>query len=216
MASMDEVDLNTIFARRANVMSSILHFLKGPCRAAVRLAMREASCAREIGDVLRLTRAWKLFLLLPRMFLSRPPRGGLVSKTRLLERVSLFHNGQWSDLVEPSAVEAEDSPFCGVQKETSSQVGGRTPRKSRTPLCVGRRIVLREQRWPMGLRRLSTHFASDDPQNLETPCQTGLRTTCLTIQSRWTQISSLVLRARQQSICARCSRVEQTLNCDIV
>ena len=26
------------------------------------------------GDMLRLTRAWKLFLLLPRMWLSRPPR----------------------------------------------------------------------------------------------------------------------------------------------
>ena len=98
MTSLDEVDLNTIFIRRANVMRSIPHCLKGPCGAAVRLAMREASSAHETGDVLRLTRAWKLFLLLPRMFLSRPPRGGLVPKTRLMERVSLFHNGQWCDL----------------------------------------------------------------------------------------------------------------------
>ena len=85
MARVDEVDLNTI----SNVMRSITHFLKGPYRAAVRLGMREASCAHETGDVLRLTRAWKLFLLLPRMFLSRPPRGGLLPKTRLMERVSV-------------------------------------------------------------------------------------------------------------------------------
>ena len=52
MASMDEVDLNTIFSRRANVMRSIPHFLKGPYRAAVRLGMREASCAHETGDML--------------------------------------------------------------------------------------------------------------------------------------------------------------------
>ena len=46
MASMDEVDLNTIFARRANVMRSIPYFLKGPYRAG--LAMREAGGAREV------------------------------------------------------------------------------------------------------------------------------------------------------------------------
>ena len=111
MGSVDEVDLNTIFARRANVMRSISHFLKGPYRAAVRLAMREDSCG------------WKLFLLLPRMFLSRPPRGGLVLKTRLMERLSLFHNGQWSDLVERSAVDA-------------AQLGWNTAQVAHSGVCV--------------------------------------------------------------------------------
>ena len=123
MTSLDEVDLNTIFSRRANVMRSIPHFLKGPHRAAVRLAMREASSARETGDVLRLTRAWKLFLLLPRMFLSRPPRGGLVPKTRLMERVSLFHNGQWCDLVERSAVDVEMAHLAACRKRRRVKSG---------------------------------------------------------------------------------------------
>ena len=135
MANLDEVDLNTIFARRAHDMRSIPHFLKGPYRAAVRLAMREASGARETGDVLRLTRAWKLFLLLPRTFLSRPPRGGLVPKTRLLERVSLFHNGQWCDLVERSAVDAETAHFaaCRKRRRAKSEVEQRASRALR---CV--------------------------------------------------------------------------------
>ena len=68
-------------------LDSIPHVLKGPYRAAVWLALSEATVGRTSGDMLRLTRAWKLFWLLPRMWLSRPPRRGLVPKGRLLERV---------------------------------------------------------------------------------------------------------------------------------
>ena len=118
MSSLDEVQLDTIFERRAHVMRSIPHLLKGPYRAAVRLALREATVGRTTGDMLRLTRAWKLFLLLPRMWLSRPPRGGLVPKGRLLERVSLFHNGHWSELVERSVLDSRVSPSCCVPEET--------------------------------------------------------------------------------------------------
>ena len=43
-------------------------------------------------------RGWKLFLLLPRMLLFRPPRGGLIPKHRLLERFAMF-GGQWTELL---------------------------------------------------------------------------------------------------------------------
>ena len=41
-------------------------------------------------------RGWKLFLLLPRMLLHRPPRGGLISKEKLGARFQLFAQGQWA------------------------------------------------------------------------------------------------------------------------
>ena len=85
--------------------------------------------------MLRLTRAWKLFLQLPRMFLSRPPRGGLVPKTRLMERVSLFHNSQWSDLVERSAVDAETAHFAACRKGRRAK-SGVEHRASRALWCV--------------------------------------------------------------------------------
>ena len=76
--SLDEVDLVSIFNRRANVIRSIPHVLKGPYVSAVRIAIREALEARVGGNEVKLTRAWKLFLLLPRMLLFRPPRGGKI------------------------------------------------------------------------------------------------------------------------------------------
>ena len=100
--------------------------------------------------------AWKLFLLLPRMFLSRPPRGGLVLKTRLMERLILCHNGQWSDLVERSAVDAAQSGWNTAQVAHSGVCW--------TVSCQQDGKHLREQRWPLELRRLSTHFVSDDPE----------------------------------------------------
>ena len=77
---LDAVELPLMFNRRAPVMKNILHFLRGAFRNCLRLAMEEA-CQR---DPVRCERRWKLFMLLPRMLLQRPPRGGNDS-TRLGE-----------------------------------------------------------------------------------------------------------------------------------
>ena len=47
---------------------------------------------------------WKMFLLLPRVLLLRPPRGGLVPKSRLLERFSLFRDGSLGRSADQAAV----------------------------------------------------------------------------------------------------------------
>ena len=43
----------------------------------------------------RETRAWKLFLLAPRMLLTRPPRGGKVARAKLVEHCAAFARGEW-------------------------------------------------------------------------------------------------------------------------
>ena len=48
-------------------------------------------------------RGWKLFLLLPRMLLFRPPRGGNIPKQRLVERFASFSRGEWEQLLIQSA-----------------------------------------------------------------------------------------------------------------
>ena len=103
MASLDWVDLAEIFKQRARVMSTVPLFLKGAFRGAMRVALEEAQCARDRNDDNRDTRAWKLFLLLPRVLLSRPPRGGRVPRKQLEERFQKFSAGQWAELIEASA-----------------------------------------------------------------------------------------------------------------
>ena len=99
MISLDIVDLQSVFRRRACVMRNCPQFPVESYRSAMRLAMTEAELGSASGDEQRRTRAWKLFLLLPRMFLFRPPRGGLLPKSQLLERVSQFHRGSWINLL---------------------------------------------------------------------------------------------------------------------
>ena len=84
-----------MFERRAVAMRSIPFFLRRPCRNAMLLALEEI-CASE---ALRRARGWKLFLLLPRMFLHRPPRGGTMPKYKLEGRFDKFARGQWSELL---------------------------------------------------------------------------------------------------------------------
>ena len=92
LRSLDGVDLADVFTRRALVMRSVPRVLQGPYIAAVRLSLQEVS------------RAWKLFLLLPRMLLWRPPRGGLVPKRHLEGRLRLFVAGEWTELLQQGAV----------------------------------------------------------------------------------------------------------------
>ena len=49
---------------------------------------------------MRRERGWKLFLLLPRLLLFRPARGGLISKKKLEERFADFVRGEWLSLLE--------------------------------------------------------------------------------------------------------------------
>ena len=89
MASLDGLDLHAIFRQRAVVMRTVPTFLKGAFTAALRVAFD----------------AWKLFLLIPRMLLHRP-RGGLVPRKRLEERLRSFKAG------ELGVVGASEHPGC--------------------------------------------------------------------------------------------------------
>ena len=101
-ASLDLVNVEEDFVTRACVMKSPPRFLQGAFRSALRIALSEADRARDTRDTTCQVRAWKLFLLFPRILLFRPPRGGLVEKSRLLERFQLFSAGRWVALLEAS------------------------------------------------------------------------------------------------------------------
>ena len=43
-------------------------------------------------------RGWKLLLLLPRLLLSNPPRGGSIGRDKLVKRFQMLADGQWQEL----------------------------------------------------------------------------------------------------------------------
>ena len=63
------------------------------------MALKEIVDSAEVNNTIRATRAWKLLLLLPRMLLFRPTRGGLVPRKKLEARFRQFHSGEWMQLL---------------------------------------------------------------------------------------------------------------------
>ena len=66
------------------------------------MSLEEIPKGRARSDTVKDIRGWKLFFLLPRLLLCRPPRGGLVPKARLQERVVMFSAGDWLTLLDTS------------------------------------------------------------------------------------------------------------------
>ena len=168
---LDTVDLRATFSRRACAMKTTPHFLRGPFRNALRLAMEEAVRA---GDVHQ-NRGWKLFLLLPRLLLHRPPRGGKVHRSKLVERFDDFARGSWRKLLEASVKCDEDA--ATAHKEASKASGGGCSTPCRESACIGAdgRALCRSS--SVGGSRVGTWFRGDS-QRVEESFETSTKRTC--------------------------------------
>ena len=108
--TLEAWSLAEIFQRRACVMRSVPFIMKAAYRGAMRVALQEVMRGRELNCGSRVSRGWKLFLLLlPRLLLFRSPRGRRVPKKQLEDRLRLFHSGQWSELWASSMCLTENS-----------------------------------------------------------------------------------------------------------
>ena len=102
--SLDQVNLCQELKQRSCLMHSVAKFLRGPFRRALRVALEQILEGGRTNDTIRQEQGWKLFLLLPRMLLRRPARGGLVSRAKLLARFESFVVGEWISLIKASAL----------------------------------------------------------------------------------------------------------------
>ena len=67
LESLDEVNLESVFEMRGSVMKTVLKFMRGVFRGAIKTSLQAILRERERN-------------LIPRLLLTRPPRGGLVRK----------------------------------------------------------------------------------------------------------------------------------------
>ena len=100
LASLDVIDPRTVFECRALVLRSVPRFLHGPFRNVLKIALEECLSP----EILRQERGWKLLMLVPKMLLHRPPGGGLIPKSRLVQRFEVFSRGEFSSLFTLSEV----------------------------------------------------------------------------------------------------------------
>ena len=80
-------------------MKSVPGFMKGAYQSAMRIALAEIDEQRNHNVVSRISRGWRLFLVLPRLLLHKPPRGGKIPKAQLHRRIEVFSRGEWDSLL---------------------------------------------------------------------------------------------------------------------
>ena len=105
LVTLDDVDPHVHFRQWVAVMKNVHHFLRGPFRNALKLALEEASWGSSRNDEVRQERGWKLLMLLPRMLFNRAPGGGLISRSKL------WWNGS-------RRLRRESGPTCSRASET--------------------------------------------------------------------------------------------------
>ena len=99
---LDLWDISEVFSCRASVMRTVPRFLWGSFRVALKVALEEIRVGHSTRNTQRQERGWKLFLLLLRKLLHRSPRGGPISRDKLIGRFDQFAAGHWGDLIDAS------------------------------------------------------------------------------------------------------------------
>ena len=97
---------------------------------ALRVACQEILEGMEANSEVRTVRGWKL-LVLPRMMLFRPLRGGVVSRKKLESRVRQFQEGDWISLLRESVSCAEVAHSSVVRRRRRRDPDEESARASR-------------------------------------------------------------------------------------
>ena len=84
----------------------------------------------------RRERGWKLFLLLPRLLLFRPARGGDIHKGKLAQRFQDYSEGRWSELLRASTQSAEDASKAQSRKRRHRTVEQELDRRAARALSL--------------------------------------------------------------------------------
>ena len=71
---LDEVSLGEVFEVRAQVMKTVPNVMKGVFRGGLKMSLEEILKGHAKSDSVKEIRGWKLFFLLPRLLLFRPPQ----------------------------------------------------------------------------------------------------------------------------------------------
>eukprot|EP00438_Fugacium_kawagutii_P019012 Skav234570 [mRNA] locus=scaffold2869:154343:155107:+ [translate_table: standard] len=96
--NLDQVDLMGSLRSRTLMFATPPQFIRGRVRAAMHFAMEQILTAHNEAET---TRAWTLWLLLPRMLLHRAPGARTLPKDQWRTRLTAFQQGQWQQLLPP-------------------------------------------------------------------------------------------------------------------
>ncbi|CAE7853260.1 unnamed protein product, partial [Symbiodinium necroappetens] len=106
---LDGSDLSAEFRNPVPTLQTVPRFLITGVRRALVAALSAIRAAHESRDEAERVRAWKLFLLLPRLLLARSAQTGADGRAALMRRIELFRQGRFDELHAQSAAEHEQA-----------------------------------------------------------------------------------------------------------
>ena len=121
LAALDEIDLFATLQHKCFFFQTPAQLIRGRVRQALSFALHSINTASsEQGQ----SRAWKLWLLLPRMLLHRPPGVRTLSKDDWHARIDHFQHGQWIHLLSTAhhqarAATTTSSPASTPERQAS-------------------------------------------------------------------------------------------------
>ena len=116
--SLDAVVLRDMFAAPLPTMRDVPRFLAAGVRRAFVHALRGLHSPNPAAGITA-ERAWKLFLLVPRLLLTRTSEMGPAGRTALLQRLQAVEAGRWCELLDaamPSTAQPQRSPGSDVER----------------------------------------------------------------------------------------------------
>ena len=99
-ATLDSISLKDEWKHQCATVREVPEFFSRAMQEAFYVATSRIRDMHIKGKELELERAWKLFLLLPRMLLSRTRSKGDDGKSEFFDRFRAFHRGDWVKLVQ--------------------------------------------------------------------------------------------------------------------
>ena len=96
MQTLDHIDLLGTLRTRTATFATPPQFIRGRVRAALHYSLEQILAAQTEQET---TRAWTLWLLLPRMLLQRPWGTRTLPKDEWRARVTAFQAGEWQQLL---------------------------------------------------------------------------------------------------------------------
>ncbi len=99
-ATLDDITLTEEWKHSCATVQEVPQFVARQVQEAFYIATSRIRVMHTQDKQLELERAWKLFLLLPRMLLSRTKMKGEEGKAEFFSRVRAFHRGEWVKLVQ--------------------------------------------------------------------------------------------------------------------
>ena len=107
---LDGVVLADVFTERTGTLQNVPRAFRGRFRTALLCTLEKVLEAEEANNEPLKSRAWKLWCLLPTLFLKKPRGSNKEGRQELQARFDLFWRGQWLELLARTTVAQRQQP----------------------------------------------------------------------------------------------------------